>query len=129
MKIAVDTNILIRLITGDIKDLVIKAQKMVDSYGKDDIFIAYGVIMEVYFVLKHHYKFPEGAALDAIEDILKIRQFSIEHRVAVQLAINKSRNKFSFYDALIGEIGILKNLKTQTFDKNLGKNTSFEVLS
>ena len=127
MKIAVDTNILIRLITGDVERLVKQAQKLVDEYDENDIFVSYGVIMELYFGLKHHYKFPEGIALDAIEDILKIKQFNIEHRMAIQLAINKARNKFGFYDALIGEVGSLKNVKTRTFDRGLKKNLSFEV--
>lgn len=128
MKTAIDTNILVRLITGDVKELVKKAQQLVDSHSDKDIFVSYGVILELYFVLKHHYKFPEKTALDAVEDVLKIKQFNIEHKIAVQLAINKARNKFGFYDALIGEIGILRNVKTYTFDKALAKNTNFIVL-
>jgi len=130
MKIAVDTNILMRLVTGDIEKLAKRAQELVNGYGEDDIFVSYGVIMELYFGLKHHYGFLEEVALDAVEDILKIRQFNIEHRMAVQLAVNKSRGEksFCFYDALIGEIGAAKNVKTQTFDKKLKKNASFVVI-
>ena len=128
MKMAVDTNILIRLLTGDIPELVKKAKGLINKCDKHDIFISYGVITETYFSLKYHYKFKEETALNAVEDILKIKQFNIEQKTAVQLAVNKARSGYGFFDALIGEIGAVKNLKTYTFDKGLKDNSAFVVI-
>ena len=72
--------------------------------------------------------FKKETALGAIEDTLKIEQFNCEHEVAIHLALAKSAKGFSFNDALFGEIGGARNLKTHTFDKGLKHNKNFKMI-
>ena len=123
MKTAIDTNILIRLLTADNKSLLQKAERLISNHSTNEIFIAYGVILETYFVLKSFYKWENGVILDALQHILNADEFHVEHEAALHLAITKARKDQSFYDAVIGEVGAVRNLKTYTFDKRLKKNS------
>jgi predicted nucleic-acid-binding protein len=128
MKIALDTNVLVRMITGDNEDMLSKANHLVKKYGPREIFIPYGVILETYYVLRKVYEFPSDKALSAVADLLKIEQFSCEHEVAIHLALAKCAKGFSFNDALFGEIAGIRNVKTYTFDKGLKNNKNYEMI-
>ncbi len=128
MKIAIDTNILVRLISTDNKALVDKVKNLIKKYSTKEIFISYGVIWETYYVLKSFYQKKEGMILDALENILNADEFIIENEVAVRLALTKARRGHPFYDALIGEVGALRNVKTYTLDKGLRDNKNFVVI-
>jgi predicted nucleic-acid-binding protein len=128
MKIAVDINVLVRIITGDNIAMAAKAQNLVKKYGPKEIFIAYGAILETYYVLTTVYGFSKEKALAAIEDTLKVEQFNCEHEVSIHLALAKAGKGFSFNDALLGEIGGARGIKTHTFDKGLKHNKNFEMI-
>ena len=128
MKIAIDTNILIRIITLDDAPRVKKAIHLIESYGPREIFVCHGVLMETYFVLTKKYDLSKESVLNSFEDLLKIPQFCFEYETSFRLAISKCFKGFSFNDALIGEIDASRNLKTYTFDKGLKDNKNFEVL-
>lgn len=128
MKIAIDTNVLVRIITGDHAQMTAKAKNLVKKHGSKEIFVAYGVLLETYYVITTVYEFSKEKALEAIEDTLKVEQFSCEHEVAIHLALAKSAKGFSFNDALFGEIAGARNLKTYTFDKGLKHNKNFEMI-
>lgn len=55
MKIAVDTNVLIRIITLDDEPRVKKAMVLIESYGQREIFICHSVLLETFFVLRKKY--------------------------------------------------------------------------
>lgn len=129
MKIAVDTNIILRIITCDDEKLLSRARSLVKKYATDDIFVSYAIMMETHYVLSKYYKYSSDAIIEAFGDLMKIEQFYFEHETSVRLALAKYGNGFSFTDSLIGEIGNIKNLKTYTFDKALKKDSSFIVLS
>ena len=128
MKIAVDTNVLVRIITGDHAEMAAKARNLVKKHGPKEIFIAYGAILETYYVITTVYGFSKEKALAAIEDTLKVEQFSCEHEVSIHLALAKAAKGFSFNDALLGEIGGARGVKTHTFDKGLKHNKNFEMI-
>lgn len=128
MKIAVDTNIILRIITADDERYLAKARALVKRYGADDIFVSYAVMVEVHYVLVKLYHYSKEEMIEAFEDLMRVEQFYFEHEPAIRLALAKYRNGLSFADSLIGEIGALKNLKTHTFDKDLRKDPAFVVL-
>jgi len=128
MKIAFDTNIIIRMATQDNETHLKKIVGIIGEQDKKNIFICYGILIEAYYVLTKLYGFTKEKTLNAFEDLLRIEQFAFEHETAIRLAIVKSRKGFEFYDCLIGEIGSTKNIKTKTFDKGLKGNNSFDVL-
>lgn len=128
MKIAIDTNILVRIIALDDPPRVEKAMKLIEEFGPRDIFVCHGVLIETYYVLTKRYEFSKEKVLNLFEDILKIEQFSFEYEIPIRLAIKKCLKGFSFNDALFGEIGDARNLKTYTFDKDLKNNKSYIVI-
>ena len=128
MKIAIDTNILIRMITQDDEQMVKRARGLIDQHGPKDVFICHGVLLEAFYVLTKKYGLSVEEALSSFEDLLKVEQFSFEYETPIRLAISKCLKGSTFNDALFGEIGASRNLKTHTFDKGLKNNKSFEVI-
>ena len=128
MKIAIDTNILLRIISNDDPIFVGKARNLIERYSTKEIFVSYGVIWETYCVLKSFYAYKLDRIYDALEDVLNTDEFSVENETAVRLALAKARKGQPFYDSLIGEIAAVKNLKTYTFDRGLKSNSSFVVV-
>lgn len=128
MKIALDTNILIRIIALDDELKVKKAIGLVEGYGPREVFICHGVLIETYFVLTKKYGLSKETVLNSFEELLRVPQFCFEYEASVRLAISKCAKGFSFNDALFGEIGASRNLKTYTFDKGLKENKNFELL-
>ncbi len=128
MKIAIDTNLLVRIIALDDAPRVKKTLALVESYGPREIFVCYGVLIETFFVLTKKYGFSKESVLNSFEELLKVPQFCFEYETSVRLAISKCAKGFSFNDALIGEIAASRNLKTYTFDKGLKENKNFELL-
>ncbi len=128
MKIALDTNILIRIIALDDEQRVKKAIALIERYGSREIFICHGVLIETYFVLTKKYGLSKESVLNSFEELLKVPQFCFEYETSVRLAIAKCIKGFTFNDALFGEIGASRNLKTFTFDKGLRENKNFELL-
>lgn len=128
MKIALDTNILIRIIALDDKPKIKKSIALIESYGPREIFVCHGVLIETYFVLTKKYGLSKGSVLNSFEELLRVPQFCFEYETSVRLAISKCTKGFSFNDALFGEIGASRNLKTYTFDKGLRDNKNFELI-
>jgi len=128
MKIALDTNILIRIIAIDDEIKVKKAIDLIEGYGSREVFICHGVLIETYFVLTKKYGLSKESVLNFFEELLKVPQLCFEYETSVRLAISKCAKGFSFNDALFGEIGASRNLKTYTFDKGLKENKNFELL-
>lgn len=128
MKVAIDTNILLRLLVADNKILLEKATSLISKYSFKEIYISSTVILEIFYVLKSVYEWPIDKILDAIESILNSEEFSVDDEIAIRLALVKARKKQPFYDSFIGETGALKNLKTYTFDKKFKNDKSFIVI-
>jgi len=126
MKIALDTNILVRIIALDDEPRVKKAISLIESYGPREIFVCHGVLIETFFVLTKKYGLTKESVLSSFLELLKVSQFCFEYETSVRLAISKCSKGFSFNDALFGEIGASRNLKTYTFDKGLKENKNFE---
>lgn len=129
MKIAVDTNIVLRLITGDDEKLLAKVRTLIKKHEAGEIFVSYAVLLETQYVLAKVYKYPKDIILEALEDLMRVEQFHFEQETAVRLALMKYGDGYSFSYALIGELGGTKNVKTYTFDQALKKNSAFVVIN
>ncbi len=128
MKIAIDTNILIRLIVLDDESYVKKASDLILSHDYKEIHVCCGAMIEAYYVLTKRYGLSADEARKAFIDLLGIEQFNFEYEDSIRLALAKSTKGLSFFDALIGEIGATKHIKTYTFDKDLKSDKNFVVL-
>ncbi|MBF0532003.1 MAG: PIN domain-containing protein [Candidatus Omnitrophica bacterium] len=126
MKLAVDTNVVLRAVLNDIPAMGEAARDTLSAYTNKDVFLSCVVLIEIFYVVHKYYKLPEKDTLDLIHGLLNDSAFQVEHEVAVRLALAKTQKGLPFIDTLIGEIGALRNLHTLTFDaKLLEKDKNF----
>lgn len=129
MKVALDTNIVLRLLLEDNKEQLNKARRIIKENNKDgDVFISSVVFLEMYFVLTKFYQWLDMDVFLAFDRILHVKQFFFENELAVRMAISRTKKGVDFSDALIGQIGSLRNIKTYTFDKKLKRDSAFIVI-
>lgn len=95
--IAVDTNVLIRLLTGDDRAQQAAARSL---FANDQIWIARTVLLETAWVLRSLYGFEEGAICDALTKLLGLPRVHVEEAPAVASALTLAANGLEFADAL-----------------------------
>ncbi len=95
--IAVDTNILVRLLTKDDLSQAKRAAKVMES---DDIFIPKTVILETEWVLRHAYGIDNGAIMKGFQKMMGLPNVRVEDQQAVFQAISWHESGLDFVDAL-----------------------------
>lgn len=95
--IAVDTNILVRLLTGDDSRQSKLAQEL---FATERIWIAKTVLLETGWVLRRAYGFEEEAIRQSLSHLLGLRQVSVEDESAVTAAFRLAEQGVDFADAL-----------------------------
>lgn len=95
--IAIDTNVLVRLLTRDDEA---QFQKAASLLAKDDIFIPATVILETEWVLRYSYNFISTAILDAFVKTFGLPNVKIKSPEAIATAIDLARKGLDFADAL-----------------------------
>ncbi len=83
--IAIDTNILVRLLTKDDQDQV---ERTVAIMKKGEAFIPKTVLLETEWVLRHAYEIEPGKINEAFINLLGLPNVSIEDSAAVSQAIS-----------------------------------------
>jgi predicted nucleic-acid-binding protein len=95
--IAVDTNLLIRLLTKDDPNQAKRAAKVMES---DDIFIPKTVMLETEWVLRHAYGINKGAITKGFQKMMGLPNVSVEDQQTVFQAISWYGSGLDFADAL-----------------------------
>jgi predicted nucleic-acid-binding protein len=95
--IAVDTNVLVRLLTGD--DLKQEAASRA-LFARESIWIAKTVLLETGWVLRSLYGFEEGAIRDAFTKLLGLENVQAEDESSVAAALALSVHGIEFADAM-----------------------------
>ncbi|MGB2925935.1 MAG: type II toxin-antitoxin system VapC family toxin [Limnothrix sp.] len=96
--IAVDTNILVRLLTQDDLD---QYQKSMQLFRNEElIFIPDTVILETEWVLRFAYKFQANEICDAFQNLLGLSNVQLQDENRVAIAIELHREGLDFADAL-----------------------------
>jgi len=95
--IAVDTNILVRLLTRDDVRQYKKAYALLET---QDVFIADTVVLETEWVLRYGYDFSVDAICDALIKLFGLATVRLANPRAVALAIAWHREGVDFADAL-----------------------------
>lgn len=93
--IAVDTNILIRLLTEDDQTPAVRS-----VFAAGSIWIAKTVLLETGWVLRSHYGFDERAIRDAFTSLLGLENVHAEDEAAVGAALALTSHGMEFADAL-----------------------------
>lgn len=94
---AVDTNIIVRLLTGDDAAQFQKARQVFASH---DIFIPDTVILETEWVLRFAYKFKPAAINTAFTKLLGLANVRVARPETIATAVDWHRQGLDFADAL-----------------------------
>jgi predicted nucleic-acid-binding protein len=117
---AVDTNVLIRLITGDDP----RQTEIAEAYILNGAWASVLAVAETIWVLNTVYRFSPVAQVASIEMLLNNHNLTIQDRDAVAAALDLFRLKpaLGFSDCLILQLARQSgNLPLGTFDRGLGK--------
>jgi predicted nucleic-acid-binding protein len=117
---AVDTNVLVRLITRDDPKQVSAAESFVGRGA----WVSHVVLVEAVWVLTSVYELEPPAVAMAVEMLLNHRDLTIQDSDSVAAALGQYRTKpaVGFSDCLVLEVARKAgHLPLATFDKDLGK--------
>jgi predicted nucleic-acid-binding protein len=95
--IAVDTNVLVRLLTGDDPKQTAAARAL---FARESIWIAKTVLLETAWVLRSLYGFDEGAIRDAFRKLLGLENVQAEDESSVAAALALTAHGIEFADAM-----------------------------
>jgi predicted nucleic-acid-binding protein len=130
--IAVDTNVLVRLLVGDDPEQLAQATALLHDAREKGVacFISDPVLCEIEWVLESCYGASRADVLAALRDLLASEGFVFEDRKGLMWAIEHYQTgKADFSDYLIGAKGRAKGATaTYTFDKGLRGTSGFIFL-
>jgi len=95
--IGVDTNVLVRLLTGDDPD---QAGRAANLFARESIFIPKTVLLETEWVLRYSYELPPRVVLAAFRNVLGLPQVVVEDSGALVEALARYEDGMDFADAL-----------------------------
>jgi predicted nucleic-acid-binding protein len=95
--VAVDTNVLVRLLTGDERNQAAAARRL---FATEQIWIAKTVLLETGWVLRSLYGFQEGAIREAFTKLLGLKNVRAEDESAVAAALALTAHGVEFADAM-----------------------------
>ncbi|WP_158742918.1 type II toxin-antitoxin system VapC family toxin [Acidisphaera sp. L21] len=94
---AVDTNIVVRYLTGDDPKQADKARALI---GSEPVFIPRTVMLETEWVLRGVYELPPGQIIPALRALAGLRGVSVEDAALVATAMDWAEAGMDFADAL-----------------------------
>jgi len=96
--IALDTNVLARLVTNDNRTQAKEAATLIDSGVA--LFVPASVMLELEWVLRGAYQLDKKTIVRTFEHLLSIRNVSFERQADVEIALQHYALGFDFADAL-----------------------------
>jgi predicted nucleic-acid-binding protein len=130
--IALDTNILVRLITQDDPQQAALAERLVQQAAEEGetCFVSDVVLCELEWVLEECYGATRSELLTAIQELASREVFACEDSDSLHWAIDLFRkSKVEFSDALIGAKARAKDARTTyTFDRVLSHQEGYSLL-
>ena len=131
--IALDTNILIRLLTRDDPGQTALAERLLQEAADagEPCFISDPVLCEVEWVLESSYRARRGDILAAMQELFAGDLFLFEDREVLRQAIaSYQESKADFSDCLIGAKARAKGARTTyTFERGLAQEQGFTRLT
>lgn len=95
--ISVDTNVIVRLLTGDDRAQFKKAKAL---FATDDVLITTSVILECEWVLRYAYRFKAHEIAEAFQSLFGLPNVQLQEPMAVYDAIEWHKQGLDFADAL-----------------------------
>jgi predicted nucleic-acid-binding protein len=119
---AIDTNVLVRVLTGDDAAQSGTAAAFIQAEGP--AWVSHVVLVETIWVLESVYERSKAQLVEALHRILDNRELAVEDTAVACAALDRyqGRGKLDFGDCLILEIARKAgHLPLATFDKALGR--------
>ena len=95
--LAIDTNIIVRLLTNDDQDQAAKAKSLIAG---EDVFISTTVLLETEWVLRGAYRLAKAEVLAALRAFAGIATVRLENPVRAEAALTLAAGGMDFADAL-----------------------------
>lgn len=128
MRILLDTNALIRFLTGAPAAQARRVRRLFEraEAGEVELLTVPSVIAEVLYVLEDYYELGRNEALKWVRDLCALRLLDVEHESAVLDALSVAeRESVDFVDALLVHLG--KDLEAErvfSFDRGMQQKLS-----
>jgi predicted nucleic-acid-binding protein len=116
--IALDTNVLVRLVTNDHPAQARQSAALIDAGGT--LFVPLTVSLELEWVLRGAYLLDKPAIVRSFEGLLSVRNINFERQSDIQLALHYYQLGFDFADAL-HHVGANGCEAVATFDRKFEK--------
>lgn len=111
--IAIDTNVVVRYLTGDHPEQSARARDLIDGH---DVFVPITVILEAEWVLRSAYRFSAAEVIGALRAFGGLATVAIDQAGLVAEALDRTDDGMDFADALhLGGSAHCK--KMVTFDR------------
>jgi predicted nucleic-acid-binding protein len=118
--IAIDTNVLVRLLANDDP---VQSPKAAQLFASEDVFVPKTVLLETEWVLRFSYGLPRAAIAAAFGKLLSAASVTVEDAEAVQAAAAAMTAGMDFADAL----HLSSSTKADTFltfDRKLARSAA-----
>ena len=120
--IAVDTNVVVRLLTNDDPA---QAARAADLLARERVLVPKTVLLETEWVLRYSYEIPQPVVLAAIRKLLGLSQVAAEDATAIARALELYEGGMDFADAL--HLASTRDATAfATFDTRLSKRAGQE---
>jgi len=120
IRAALDTSVVMRLLTGHPLDLATAARDYmadIDQSGAK-VFVSNVVVMETYFACQHHYGMPKAAVLSGLHTLFSMSIFVIHPLLIGLVSIpDLASAKPGFLDRLIHAEAVVARMTLVTFEK------------
>jgi len=120
IRAALDTSVVMRLLTGQPLDLATVARRYMAETEQtgSKVFVSNLVIMEAYFACQHHYGMAKDAVLTGLQQLLSMPTFVLHPQLLTLLATEGlATAKPGFLDRLIHAEATTARLPLVTFEK------------
>ena len=130
--IALDTNVLLRLLVNDDPEQAQQAQTVVDRATRlgEDVLLPDVVLCEVEWVLSSTFGLSRASIVQTLTRLVRGPEFTFANRAVVSEALhNYERGKAEFSDYLVGAAATAAGATTTfTFDRDLRDSDAFTLL-
>ncbi len=128
----VDTNLLVRFLTGDDKEQAGKVYALFKKaeMEKNTLFVPLLVLLELIWVLESVYEISRSEILEALSELLLMSCLQFEQQATVrQFTINARENSYDLADLLIAHSAETQGCRSVlTLDKKASGFNLFELL-
>ena len=120
--IAIDTNVVVRLLTNDDPA---QAARAADLLARERVLVPKTVLLETEWVLRYSYELPQPVVLAAFRKLLGLPQVAAEDATAIARALELYESGMDFADAL--HLASARDTTAfATFDTRLAKRAGRE---